>query len=72
MSNIEYPQVLMPKLMHRIPMMFSMKPALTYRRRRLSTDQNTFQKMHFTVSYLSFGKCPNRNIEESKDTVNLV
>lgn len=31
MSNIAHPQVLMPKLTVRIPMMFSMKPAFTWR-----------------------------------------
>lgn len=40
MSNIRYPQVLMPKLIVRIPMMFSMKPAFTCRNRQHGSNIN--------------------------------
>lgn len=38
-SNMRYPQVLTPKLMHRIPMMFSMKPAFTWKNTTLDQVQ---------------------------------
>lgn len=41
MSNMAYPQVLMPKLVVKIPMMFSMKPAFTWRDRK-SHEQHVY------------------------------
>lgn len=39
MSNMAYPQVLMPKLMVKIPIMFRMKPAFTWRNRQSHSNQ---------------------------------
>lgn len=41
MSNMVYPQVLIAKLVVKIPMMFSMKPAFTWRDRK-SHEQHIY------------------------------
>ena len=38
-SNMAYPQVLMPKFMVKIPKMFSMKPAFTWRTKHIRSAQ---------------------------------